>query len=93
MGRGGWAQAPSVVVQGAGPFLPDTPEDICSGWGALVSILLSTCNARKEGNKSGPGPKPRGPPIFLEAGTGGRVSCGKGRAGLKAELLSGEEAG
>lgn len=33
--------------------------------------------ARKEGNKSGPGLKPRGPPIFLEAGTGGGVRCGK----------------
>lgn len=58
-----------------------------------ISILLSTCNARKEGNQ--PVRALAGAqraPIFLEAGTGGGVSCGKGRTGLKAEPLSGEKA-
>lgn len=58
-----------------------------------IFILLSTCNARKEGNLSGPLTEAQRAIIFLDAGTGGGASCRKGGAGLKVELLSGEEVG
>lgn len=86
--RGWWAQTPRVVVPGAGPFLPDTPVDICSAWRALFPFCSPSA---MPGRRALAGAQRA--PIFLEAGTGGGVSCGKGGTRQRTELLSGEEAG